>query len=485
MNSKKKNIIIAIMVAMFLAAFEGTVVTTAMPTIAGDLKGFELISWIFSAYLLTSAISTPIYGKLADLYGRKNIISTGISIFLAGSALCGVSQNMYQLIAFRAIQGLGAGAIMTVTYTIVGDVFELSERAKVQGWLSTVWGVSSIIGPFLGGFLIDNLSWHWIFFINIPFGILSILLIQRNLKERIHKNKHKIDFLGTLMLTLAILSLLMGVLTKENPKLRTAYLIAAAAFVAVFYVVEKGAPEPIIPFSIFNKNTTVINIIALLASGVLIGIQGYMPIYTQGVLGYGATISGLSMAPMSAAWITSSIILSRTIPKYGEKKVITAALAVLILSNALLWMLAVNSSIFFLVGIIFISGLGFGGSFTILTMAIQSSVGYRLRGAATATNSLVRTLGQTIAVTIFGSVLNSNITSYFTSLGFKTLDTDNLYSAANMSKGITIFQIKEAMFSGVHDIFFITLCLSVICLLLSSLLPKNIEEIEESLEQLH
>ncbi|RDC49178.1 MFS transporter, partial [Acinetobacter sp. RIT592] len=216
MSKKKRNIIIAIMVSMFLAAFEGTVVTTAMPTIAKSLNGYNLMSWVFSSYLLTSAVSTPIYGKMSDLYGRKKMLSIGIVIFLIGSALCGFSQSMIQLIAFRAIQGIGAGSILTVTYTIVGDVFDLEERSKVQGCLSTVWGVSSLLGPFIGGFFIDYLSWHWIFFINIPFGILSIFLLNKNFEEKLSNNNPKIDYLGSIFLTISIVSILLGVFATSS-----------------------------------------------------------------------------------------------------------------------------------------------------------------------------------------------------------------------------------------------------------------------------
>ncbi len=204
MHIKRTNLIISLMLAMFLAAVEGTIVTMATPTIVKNLQGFELISLVFSVYLLTSAISTPIYGKLSDLYGRKNTLSIGILIFLAGSFLCGLSQSMAMLIAFRAIQGLGAGAIFTVSFTIIGDVFPIEERSRVQGGLSTVWGIATLVGPFLGGFLIDILSWHWIFFINIPFGFLSVILLQRSLKETFDKKKRNIDYAGTITFSLAM-----------------------------------------------------------------------------------------------------------------------------------------------------------------------------------------------------------------------------------------------------------------------------------------
>ena len=481
MDLRKRNIVIAIMVAMFLGAVEGTVVTTAIPTIVKELNGFEFISWVFSIYLLTSAISTPIYGKLSDLYGRKNILSIGIVIFLIGSCLCGLSTSMYQLIAFRAVQGLGAGAIFTVTYTIIGDVFSLEERAKVQGWVSTTWGIASLIGPFFGGFLIDCLSWHWIFFINVPFGIISIILLQRNLNENFEKKKHKIDYVGTLMLSGAIMSFLYGVLSggRSNSWYTPSILISlvlTGIFLVVFYIVEKKAEEPIIPFEIFTKTNIIINVISFLASAVLIGADVYMPIYMQNVLGFGATISGLSMAPMSVAWLMSSVMLGKAIPKYGERVVITLSTCILLLSCILLPTLNVDSPLILVIIYAFIMGCGFGGGFTTLTIVVQSSVDYSKRGAATASNSLVRTLGQTIGVSIFGSIFNLNIVKYFNNLGIKGIEPNNLYSAASSASRISIEQIKSSVNSGLHVIFVAFILITAACLVLSFTLSSGLKE---------
>ncbi|MBV7272465.1 MFS transporter [Clostridiaceae bacterium UIB06] len=481
MDSRKRNIIIAVMVAMFLAAVEGTVVTTAVPTIVKDLSGFELISWVFSLYLLTSAISTPIYGKLSDLYGRKNILSIGIIIFLIGSALCGMSRNMYQLVVFRALQGLGAGSIFTVTYTIIGDVFAISERAKVQGWLSSVWGIASLIGPFFGGFLIDYFSWHWIFFINVPFGIVSIVLIQRNLSESFERKKHKIDYAGTIALSVAIISFLYGILAGGESHNIYSYttvacLIISVFFLIVFYFVEKKAREPIIPFDIFTRNNTIINVISFLASAVLIGADVYMPIYMQNILGYGATISGVAMAPMSVAWLISSVVLGKVIPKYGEKAVVALSIAIISLSCLLLLTLKINSPLALLIIYIFIMGFGFGGSFTTLTIVVQSSVDYSKRGAATASNSLVRTLGQTIGVSIFGSMFNSSIVKYFNKLGEKGIDPSNLYSAASSKYGISIHHIKQSLYSGIYSVFIFLIILALISFILSFALENGLKD---------
>lgn len=477
MDLRKKNIVIAIMVAMFLGAVEGTVVTTAIPTIVKDLNGFELISWVFSLYLLTSAISTPIYGKLSDLYGRKNILSIGIVIFLVGSSLCGLSRSMYQLIAFRALQGLGAGAIFTVTYTIVGDVFTLSERAKVQGWVSTTWGIASLIGPFLGGFLIDCLSWHWIFFINIPFGIISIILLQKNLKENFEIKKHKIDYAGTAALSAAIIAFLYGVLSggKNLSSIIICLLLTALFFVA-FYFIEKKAEEPIIPFEIFTRTNAIVNVISFLSSAVLIGADVYIVIYMQNVLGFNPTISGLAMAPMSVAWLLSSVILGKSIPKYGERVVTTFATLILLFSCALLLTLKVNSPLILVIIYVFIMGFGFGGSFTTLTIVVQSSVDYSKRGAATASNSLLRTLGQTIGVSIFGSIFNLNIVKYFNNIGVKGIKPNDLYSSAGTSIGISLEQIKMSLNSGLNVIFIALILITAVCLVLSFTLPSGLKE---------
>ena len=474
MDLRKRNIITALMVAMFIGAIEGTVVTTAIPTIVKDLSGFGLISWVFSAYFLTSAISTPVYGKLADLYGRKNILCIGITIFLVGSCLCGLSQSMYQLIVFRALQGLGAGSIFTVTYTIVGDIFSLAERAKVQGWLNAVWGIASIIGPFIGGFLIDYFSWHWIFFINVPFGILCIVLLQKNFRESLERKKSLIDYAGMLVLSAAIITLLLGV--PLGGKSTAVSLAFTLALLLVFYFIEKKAEEPIVPFEILTRNNTVINTVSFLASAVLIGADVYMPIYIQNVLGFRATVSGLSMAPMSVSWLLSAFILAKAIPKYGEKVVTGFSMFILLLSCLLLPALGLQSPLIIVIICTFVMGFGFGGCFTTMTIAIQASVDYSKRGAATALNSLMRTIGQTIGVGIFGSIFNMNIVNYFNSIGINGIDPNDLYSATNIT---SLQNIQISINSALHVVFKLLIIITVVCLVLSLLLPSELKEKDE------
>ncbi|NEU06336.1 MDR family MFS transporter [Clostridium senegalense] len=467
MRNNKRNVVIAIMMVMFLAAFEGTVVSTAMSTIAKDLQGYNLISWVFSVYLLTSAVSTPIYGKLSDLYGRKKMLTLGTIIFIIGSSFCGISQSMTQLIMFRAIQGIGAGSILTITYTIIGDIFDISERAKIQGWLSTVWGIASLIGPFLGGFLIDYLSWHWIFFINVPFGIASIILLHRNFEEKVVKTDAKIDYIGIVFLTTSIISVLLGVFIGII-KFRIVLFVIAIISLVLFYFTEKKSLEPIVPFDIFTRNTIIANLICFLASGALMAIEAYTPLYTQNVLGYTPTIAGVTMAPMSIAWLLSSFILSKTLSKYGEKIVVIVAIMLLTIGSVILKLVGVSTPIVLLIGAIVIMGFGFGGVFTTLTITVQSAVGYEKRGAATSVNALIRTLGQTIGVSIFGGIINSSIAKYFGGLGMNGINSENIYNSE-----ATNDQIRNAFYSGIHSIYFMIIFIMIVCLCVSVFIKNN------------
>jgi len=476
-ETSKKNITIALMVAMFLAAMEGTVVSIAASTIAKDLNGFENISFVFSAYLLTSAISTPIYGKLADLYGRKNVISIGIIIFLAGSALCGFSQSMAMLIGFRAIQGLGAGAIFTLTYTIVGDIFTLEERPKIQGSLGTVWGIAGLLGPFLGGAFIDLLSWHWIFFINIPFGILSVFLIQRNLKEILEKKKQIIDYAGILTLTGAMLVFFNIFLSAEIMHYSKIFIGASIAgtllLLVVFYRIELKAVEPIVPPEILTKTNQMVNAISFLLAAVLIGTDVYLPIYLQNVLGFSPTISGLSLISMTITWLIASVVLGRLFITLGGKTVTIMATIVLLVGILLLSTMGIHTPLILVMLYVAVIGFGLGGAMTVLTILIQESVGYRQRGAATATNSLLKTLGQTIGISIFGTVFNLNIVQYFNDTGLGGVNPNDLYGSSELGITLTGEQVILSLNASLHYLFIILGIVALAALVLAVLLPKT------------
>ncbi|KNZ40827.1 MDR family MFS transporter [Acetobacterium bakii] len=482
----KKKITIALMVAMFLAAVEGTVITTAASTIAKDLNGFENISLVFSAYLLTSAISTPIYGKLADLYGRKNMISIGIIIFLVGSTLCGFSRSMDMLIGFRAIQGLGAGAIFTLTYTIVGDIFSLAERPKIQGSLGTVWGIAGLLGPLLGGAFIDLLSWHWIFFINIPFGILSIFLIQRNLKESFEKKKNIIDYAGIVTLSGAMLVFFNIFLSAESMNYSRIFIGASVAgtllLLVAFYFIEKKAVEPIVPLEILTKFNQMVNGISFLLAAVLIGIDVYMPIYIQNVLGYSPTVSGLALVSLTITWLISAVVLGKMIITRGGKTVTIIANAILLLGILLLPTLGMQTPLLLVILFVGVIGFGMGGAMTVLTILIQESVGYSQRGAATATNSLLKTLGQTIGISIFGSVFNLFIVRYFNNNGLSGVNPNDLYGSSAQAMVFTGEQVSQSLNASLHVLFIILAVLVFIALSLSVMMPKTSQPVKKESE---
>lgn len=472
MTKEKKLTVTALILITFLAAFEGTVVSTAMPTIARDLNGYNYISWIFSAYLLTSAVSTPIYGKLSDLFGRKKIITIGILIFLIGTTLSGLSKNMIELIVFRLIQGIGAGAILTLTYAIVGDLFDRSQKAKIQGFLSTVWGIASVLGPFVGGLILSKLSWNWIFFVNIPFGIMGIYMINRYFHENIIRRKVKIDYMGSLFLTSSIVLLLLACLEIKDLEVLFILIILSLISITLFVIIESKADEPIMPKGIFTKTTVMINIVCFIVSTILISIQSYMPIYTQNILGYSPLLSGLFLAPMSIAWFSTAFILSKFLPKYGEKKILTISTSILIIATGIISLLKVNGNIFVLILSMFIIGFGFGGILNTSIIVVQEEVNPKYIGVSTSTITLIRTLGQTIGVAIFGTIMNIGIMNHFKKIGLNKITPDDLNLKNNIFH-LGILEIKNGFFSGVHDIFLVLFIVSIISILIIVFLPRK------------
>lgn len=414
---QRSYILIGLLLSTFLAAIEGTVIGPAGPRIVSDLGGVELLSWVFTAYLLTMAVATPIFGKISDLYGRKPVFIIGSVLFLAGSLLSGLSQGMEQLILFRALQGIGAGALTPVTFTIIGDIYSIEERAKVQGWISSVWGISSLVGPLLGGYFVDSLNWRWVFGFNIPFGLLSLLFIMKHFSERVEKRKVSIDVPGAVTFTVGVTALLLGLATGgqqlawSSPLLIGIFAVALVSLV-LFFIVERKAAEPLVPLKLFRiRDIAYSNLTSLLASALLIGLTSYLPLWIQGVLGKNATLSGLVLAPMSLSWMLGSVLGARWIISRGSRQ--TSLIGMTIIALAALGMAFMNehTSIYVLMLLNALYGIGFGFSFAVFTIIAQSSVHYHLRGASTALNSFVKSIGQTIAVTVFGMLINLGITS--------------------------------------------------------------------------
>ncbi|MGG6314612.1 MDR family MFS transporter [Paenibacillus macerans] len=414
---RRNYILIGLMLSTFLAAIEGTVIGPAGPRIVGDLGGAQLLGWVFTAYLLTMAVTTPIFGKISDLYGRKLVFVLCSLLFLSGSVLSGTAHGMGQLIAFRALQGIGAGGLIPVTFTIIGDIFSIEERSKIQGWISSVWGISSLIGPLFGGYVVDSLNWRWVFYFNVPFGLLSLFFIIRYLHERIEKRKVRIDYPGAITFTVGVAALLIGLATGgqqlawDSPWMIGILALAALAL-ALFFVAEKYAEEPLVPLKLFRiRDIAFSNLTSLLASALLIGLTSYLPLWIQGVLGKNATISGLVLAPMSLGWMLGSVLGSRWLITRGSRYTSLIGMVIIGLGAGGMALMAEGTPMWLLLLFNALYGIGFGFSFTVFTIIAQSSVGYRLRGASTALNSFVKSMGQTIGVTAFGTWINLHIAS--------------------------------------------------------------------------
>src|SRR5438067_3162081 len=389
-----------------MAAMEMTVVSTAMPTVVGDLGGIHLYSWVFTAYLLTSTVTVPLYGKLADLYGRKPVLLGGIALFLVGSMASGLAQGIGALIAFRALQGLGAGAMQPTTLTIVGDIYNLEERARMQGVFGAVWGVAGLIGPLLGGIIVKYLSWRWVFFINVPAGIAAAALLVVPLHENVEHRRHSLDLAGAGVLTLGLAALLFG--THGGVASAIGLPLAAVSLFA-FFAIEKRAPEPVVPLDLFRQPVIgVATLAGALVGAGMISMVTYVPLYVQGVLGGSPTQAGSAITPMVIGWPIASAISGRALPRVGYRPLIHSGLAIsAVAAIALALFLRPGASIHTPQAASALFGVGLGLANTALLIAVQTSVEWRQRGVATASTMFARTIGGTLAVGALGAILSA------------------------------------------------------------------------------
>lgn len=440
---------IAMLVSILLVALDTTIVTTAMPHIVQQLSGLNLLSWVFAIYLLTSSVTTPIYGKLADLFGRKIVFIFGVTLFVVGSMVSGMAQTMQQLILFRGFQGLGAGAVMPLTFTIIADLYPGEERAKMQGVFSSVWGIAGLLGPLVGGLFVDHLSWRWIFYINVPIGIIAIFLVLSFLHETmIEKTKKTIDYWGAALFTISMGSLLFALMSGgqlyawDSVEIISLFIVAVV-FLIAFLVVENKAKEPMLPLSLFRIPVIAVsNAVGFVASGVLIGVNVYLPIWIQTLLGHSATSSGLTLMPMSFAWPLASTLAGRLMYRIGSKTTAVFGAVLIVAGSAWLLLVRTGSPYWYFVGVMIVIGFGMGCSFTPLTVLVQSAVGWNLRGAATASNTFSRSLGQTVGVAVFGTVFNNTLN-------------------------------KDGMARGLHVVYILVFAISIVTLLISALLPSH------------
>ena len=417
MNSPSRRPVVlgCVMLALFMAAVEVTIVATAMPQIVARLGGFSMYTWVFSGFLLTQSATILVFGKLADLYGRRPVLIAGIVVFLLGSTLCGFAWSMPALIAFRLLQGLGAGSIQPVATTIVGDLYTPQERPRVQGWLSSVWGFSAIVGPLAGGIIVEAFSWHWIFWINVPVGILTIVGLSLFLRENVTRRPHTIDYLGVVLFCIAIaallLALMQGGVAWPWASLATLALVATFVIALALYVArERRAPEPMIDASLWRSRLVAsVNTCSLFAGAAIIGITSFVPIYVQGVLGRSAIVAGFALTAMSVGWPLASTLSGRFLHALDARN--TARIGgVLLFAGSLGLALMPSGANAVLVGLAsFVMGFGMGLLNTTFIILIQGSVDWARRGSATASNIFARMIGSTFGAAILGAVLNASL----------------------------------------------------------------------------
>ena len=418
LRSERGPILLSVMLSVGLVAIDATILATAVPSIVDDLGGFAQFPWLFSIYLLAQAVAVPVFGKFSDLAGRKRVMLIGVGLFVLGSILCGFAWSMPALIAFRALQGIGAGSVQPMAMTIIGDLYSVAERAKVQGYVASVWAASSVVGPTLGGVFVDFLNWRWIFFVNVPLGAVAAWMLVRKFVERVERKPHRIDYGGAALLVLGasliILGLLEGgVLWPWVSVPGVGILATGLALLIAFGYVERRAAEPILPGRVFRSrllNST--NAAALSIGVILIGLTSYVPLFVQGVLGRSALVAGFALAALTLGWPLAASVAGRIYLRIGFRRTALTGSVVVVAGAVLLALLSAASPVWQVAITCFVIGLGMGLSASPTLIAAQSSVEWEERGVVTGANLFARSMGSAVGIAVFGAIANSSLRAH-------------------------------------------------------------------------
>jgi EmrB/QacA subfamily drug resistance transporter len=464
------------MIVSFVSAIEVTIVATAMPTIVGSLGDFDLFSWVFTAYLLTQGVTVPIYGRLCDFYGRKRVLYIGLVFFVLGSLLCGFAWNMTTLIAFRVVQGLGGGSLATVSQTMVSDLYPPAERAKVQGYISSTFATSALIGPVFGAFIVAHWPWPWVFWVNLPLCAVIVVMLEATFRENIEFHSHEIDYLGSLLMALSTF-LLMYALTRAaalSYAMIALLLVCAGIAFVLLIVQERRAREPMLPLDIWRNRIVVL---ANAASGSIGGMQmaitAFLPAFVQGVIGESPMRAGLALTAMSIAWPTGGFVAGRALLHISYRRSSSLGAIVLVAGAAMMAALSPSLGANWAIASSFMIGLGMGLTNMGFFVAIQASIDWGQRGLVTATFNYSRIIGQSIGTAIFGGIVNAAMANTFPGggdLASRILDPD-----LRRTLSPSVFMPLLDTFAGaVHHIYLINVGLAVLTMLSAWALPRGL-----------
>ena len=477
-SARRRAVLVAAMVGMFMAAVESTIVATALPSIVADLGGFHLFSWVFAVYLLGQAVTIPIYGRLADLHGRKRVFIVGTLLFLLGSALCGFARNMVMLIVFRALQGLGAGAIMPITTTVVGDIYPGALRARAQGYLSGVWGIAAVSGPLLGAFLVERVTWAAVFWVNLPVGAICLALFAVALRETPHHQRRSIDYLGAVLLVTGSGALMLALIQWAHlpDALRVMLPGLAALALIAFAFSERRSAEPMMPPDLWRiPAVAASNIAAFALGGTLIGVTAFVPTYVQGVMGCGAVTAGFALTAMSMSWSLTTILMGHMpiVARASYRALAVCGGGALVAGSAILILLDPAHGPVWAASGALVIGIGMGLCNTTYIVAAQDSVEFHRRGTATSVNVFLRMVGQSVAAAVLGGILNSVLAAR---IGAGDTMVDRLMTPAlrDALPVAELARLDAALAAGLHGVFLTTGAFSLLALLLALRLPKGL-----------
>ncbi len=466
--------------SLFLASVESTVVATAMPTIVGQLGGLSSYSWVFTAYMLTSTTMVPIFGKLSDVYGIRPVYLVAVILFLAGSVLCGTATSMTALILFRAVQGIGAGGILPLAFTIIGAIFSFEQRARMQGLFSGVWGVSSIIGPLLGGFLVDNVSWRWVFYLNVLPGLLALAFVWFALVEKHRDATHSrppVDYAGVVLLTVSITLLLFG-LAELGSSTSLLILLVTGICVAILARVERHAADPIVPLKLFKTRTFAVACgHGLLAGFAMFGSTSFVPFFAQTVLGTSATGAGATLIPMMLSWVFASIIGTKLLLRIPYRTLSLIGTGLLTLGSAILCLpFSTNANPLQLMLPTGLMGVGMGLSIPSFLLAVQSSVVRSELGSATSTLQFSRSIGGTFGVSLMGLALALSLNAALQSFGLdpSSISLNSLIDPAlGTSAPAMNAELRQALAIAMRSVFLLALSAAALGLVITSFAPRG------------